>query len=88
MSRWDARSRLSHHGMFESRKAQRQRISEAIAKTGRGYASHLEGARKVLEKEQKDGLVLWNWQTQETATLLSEQCTTQSHTSMFPKDGV
>ena len=44
--------------MFESPKAQRERVLEAMAKTGRKWAGHSEGACKVLEKAQEDGLEL------------------------------
>ena len=80
MSRWDARSRFLHHGMFQSRKAQRQRILEAMTKKGRRYAGHPEDARKVPQcskKHRRLASFSWDWQTKETATLLSGQCTTQ-----------
>ena len=44
--------------MFESPKAQRERVLKAMIDTGLGWACHSEGARKVLEKAQEDGLDL------------------------------
>ena len=44
--------------MFDSPKAQREAILQAMATTGRGFAGYWEGARRVLEKAQEDGLDL------------------------------